>query len=375
MCKKGDVCVCFAGHPQPVCVCDQVEKPCICYEKAGKFPSPICTCKHKPDHSEKPDLWRDKFESIEEEGEQLFKEEEEISEGRNEETSKSGADESQERAITQASKKNEKCMCQVVNKKPHCLCLTGQQCICTTIGCICGVQKTCVCEPSSSQPHLCKSDESKIVCDCKHKPKECLCEGTNYECRCFPKNVCKCENPENCKCFVACDCTEPCICDIIKETPPCICLEKIGDDNFICSCEKDKEKRDDIKKLKKIRAGKDGYRWCRDVDPRHTYFDYAYDRSDKLDNNKDTCHEKITIKGLHGDKKLEDEFLVHGIKAPPFKKTLRKPSIDCCSSVGGKCLKNSMIYNLSDKYVPMSNLAMWIVSAMNFNFYYPFFRN
>ncbi|CAH2076604.1 unnamed protein product, partial [Iphiclides podalirius] len=106
-----------------------------------------------------------------------------------------------------------------------------------------------------------------------------------------------------------------------------------------CTCytnsveEIENQNRGQGKKLKKVRAGKHGYRWCRDVDPRHTYFGYSYGR-----------HERVSYKGEEEKKiKITDTKRKEGLaevtdakkNVPVFEKKLGKLSLDCCSAVGG----------------------------------------
>lgn len=324
-CDKGaKVCVCFpTASPFPTCTCGQVEKPCICYEKSGKFPSPVCTCDHKPKFSEKLNLWSQSTHET-----SLSGEYEQSEAG----TELEGIDE---------NFRNYPCICQKAVKH-HCLCLIGKPCICEAQSCVCGVQKTCVCEPTNKTQaqYICKEDsqDSRLVCECKKEPLQCTCEETGSECKCFAKKDCTCGSPDNCKCFVPCDCKDICVCDNRPTQKPettrlCTCLDKKKAGDSVCTC---RSKYDKLRKLKKDRVGKEGFRWCHDVDPRHTYFDYGYDRRDKL--KAQEVEEKIRILGLHDDMKVEEECPLHGVKAPPpFKKKVRKPSIDCCSSVGGEC--------------------------------------
>ncbi|KAI5635562.1 hypothetical protein NE865_11736 [Phthorimaea operculella] len=335
------VCTCFPGLPRPVCVCaDEVDKPCICQK--GKYPTPVCDCKFKPDFRPKPPSNISSVTSA--------PEAEEMNAFDDYFGSLSGLYPSKKDLEDVIGE--EPCDCQKPPSKEKCLCLKCKQCLCNPDMCICGAQKTCVCVPSSegSEP-VCKSQPSslKIVCECP-VPQECTCEAKGIECKCFPKKVhCTCGDPENCKCRNICDCKEPCICDTRpQKLEECVCLDrdkqlKAG---LVCTCPC---KPKDPNKLKRVRAGKEGYRWCHDVDPYHTFFDYAYGLHDKID-YKQQEQEKFKILGLYDDKK-EDVCPVHGIYLPQFEKRVRKPSLDCCSSVGGITISVETLGELKDKFL------------------------
>ncbi|XP_028037770.1 uncharacterized protein LOC114248666 [Bombyx mandarina] len=302
-CKGSNVCLC---HPdftmQPTCTCDQIDKPCFCH--SDKFPSPKCTCKYKT---------------------QTYSEKTTISEC---------TDEEESQIVTNLSNVEEQCECQKKEPEPRCICRKGEDCTCKEDSCICEIKKVCSCETISSQEEICNSDDNKSICACPIQV-DCTCNEEQDDCKCFPVKDCSCGDPENCKCFVACDCIDPCICDTVpnKEVKElCVCIDKMrANKKPDCSCHSKTEKP---KKLKRVRAGKHGYRWCHDVDPKHTYFDYAYDRHDKII-YKEPSVEKIEILGLHDEKTNEDACSIHGVIAPPYKKKIAKASIDCCSSVGG----------------------------------------
>ncbi|XP_047507524.1 uncharacterized protein LOC125051328 [Pieris napi] len=316
-CKPSNVCVCHPDStPRPVCTCAQVDKPCIC--KPGLFPCPVCTCKHKPHYLS----MENHEEKGEEYGEDLAEEEVKTVEQIPEETEK------------------EPCLCQKPEKvvKPICFCKKGRECICEQDVCICGVQPTCVCEKVEEEEPPCKDDDNKSICSCPVVPL-CTCFAESPEkCKCFPNpQICTCGDPENCKCFKSCECTDPCLCDTAppKEEGICTCPDNktIKAGGLICTCPRKKPVQ---RKLKRTRAGKHGYRWCHDVDPKHTYFDYGYGRHDKI-SYKEEEREKIKILGLH-EEKVDDAAgpcPVHEIKAPAYVKKIRKPSLDCCSAVGG----------------------------------------
>ncbi|KAF9414386.1 hypothetical protein HW555_007700 [Spodoptera exigua] len=340
-----DICVCAPGHPQitckcesasvctcdptgkimPVCTCGQIDKPCICHP--DKYPCPVCQCKHKPrvvpvSKSSQPTLPTiESYETASIEGELSKK------------TSQDSKMESVIEAVNEASVvEEEPCACQKPDPKNSCLCLKGKDCTCLS-SCACGIQSTCLCEPEECQDLPCKEGKNKsISCTCD-APKDCKCspETTSGICKCFPVKICTCKNPENCKCFTTCDCTNPCICDTAPvKSDECVCLSKPEISDLVCTC---RRTDDTAAKIKKLRKGKHGYRWCHEVDPRHTFFNYAYGRHEKL-KTEETINEQFQIKGLH-DKQHTDECPIHGPKLPKFEKKPRKPSLDCCSAVGG----------------------------------------
>lgn len=372
-CEKAIVCAC-CNLPKPLCTCDQVEKPCVCYP--GKFPNPVCDCKLKPKFgflksSESIPSFEGEFFDEQEEyeglegaeqtetkkarkqadkivvrkgeksqhsGEGSEKEREEFVE---ETIVEEGIEESiKEEKLTRKVEEHEKgepCECQKPESKKRCLCLKGKECICSKYECVCGVQKTCVCEPDGSVGVPCRDVSAISICSCNVE-RVCTCEKEGLECKCFPpKGVCTCKNPSNCKCMKVCDCVYPCICDVMDDkVEECICLDKAKQiqKGYICTCPPPDSAPPTV--IKKVRAGKHGYRWCHEVDPKNTFFDYAYDRYDKISTKKQE-EEKFKILGLHDDiKGLEDVCPVHDVKIPRFKKNrVRKPSIDCCSAVGG----------------------------------------
>ncbi|KAJ0175479.1 hypothetical protein K1T71_008638 [Dendrolimus kikuchii] len=318
-CKGSDVCVCHPeGKIQPVCTCDLVAKPCVCYK--GKFPSPICTCAYKPKFN------LENIKSIDE-----------LASEASEQTSTSQAEEN-------VTAEQEPCLCQQSEIK-----VKGEECTCDQVACICGSRKTCVCEPTASTELICKDNDSKSICSCP-TDMPCTCDGDSVECKCFPNPNCTCDNPDNCKCFTICECTDPCICDIQSAKPEeCICLDnrRRGIPGVECACIC---KQEEVKKLKRVRAGKHGYRWCRDVDPKHTYFDYGYNQHDKISYEVQE-REKLKILGLYDGKENEEECAVHAVKAPPYKKKIRKPSLDCCSVVGGISISVETLGEDKDKFL------------------------
>ncbi|KAJ8721427.1 hypothetical protein PYW07_002202 [Mythimna separata] len=113
----------------------------------------------------------------------------------------------------------------------------------------------------------------------------------------------------------------------------CICLQPSGKPDFASTCQCIQEKGQAEKTEKKVRAGKHGYRWCHVVPAEHTYFDYAYGRHDKV-NVEEGKEGKFEIQGLNDKKPDAGVCPVHGV-TPKFEKKPRKPSLDCCSTVGG----------------------------------------
>ncbi|XP_021182355.2 uncharacterized protein LOC110370751 [Helicoverpa armigera] len=320
-CKGSNVCVCDPdGKILPICTCAKVEKPCIC--DPDRSPCPICKCKRKPKFTKEG---KPKYETVEEE-----------SYGAEGEASFVSSEAGAVRKTGETVGAEEPCECQKPPPKELCYCLKGKDCICLA-ECICGIQRTCVCEPEEFEDIPCRADENKSICSCD-APKKCTCaeESIGGVCKCFPVKICTCNNPEHCKCFTTCDCTNPCICDTSPvKLDECVCLKtpKKGISELICTCRCTEQS---MKKIKKVRAGKEGYRWCHEIDPRHTYFDYAYGKHDMpaIEDKKLTT-EKFMIQGLHGSDAKSDECPIHGVKAPPFEKKPRRPSLDCCSAVGG----------------------------------------
>lgn len=323
-CRGDNICVCHPHkkYPMPTCTCVDVEKPCVCL--AGKFPSPVCICKEKPLYVE-PSVCICEDEPV-------------------------------------------PCECQELAPKPDCTCQTGDECNCEY--CLCGMVKACLCKPKpkleikqpakekleGEETDLRKSSgssslvtEIRSVCSCD-KDSLCICEEIENECKCYkPVNLataCICEGPpkEECKCNLICDCPGVCTCEtevaIKKKKEECICLDvaKQLEESRVCICPKKKKKPSKLKRMKT----KDGYRWCHDVDPRHTFFDFGYGRHDKISYEPEK-EEKVKILGYRED---DDDASgtqmntcpVHGkkIRAPAFIKKVRRASLDCCSAVGGK---------------------------------------
>lgn len=319
-CKGDKICVCHPHkkYPMPTCTCEIVDKPCVCL--VGKFPSPVCECREKP-------LYVEPSACICEEDQQP-------------------------------------CECQKIDPKPECTCQKGDDCTCKH--CICGLVKECLCKPKTpgkkkaekleeEEENLPKSSESSFATDVKSfcscgKDSLCICEEPEAECKCFKPvdmaTACICEGlpKDECKCHLVCDCPGVCTCEteevLKKKKEECICLDmaKQLKEGRVCICPKKKPKHS---KLKRMRT-KDGYRWCNDVDPRHTFFDYGYGRHDKISYEPER-QEKFRILGMgeEADDATGSGTMVcplHGtkVKAPPYKKKVRKPSLDCCSAVGGK---------------------------------------
>ncbi|XP_045768199.1 uncharacterized protein LOC123869362 isoform X1 [Maniola jurtina] len=330
-CKPENVCLCYDDKPRPVCVCNEVDKPCIC--QSGKYPCPICVCDGKPNI--KSNIYKDVIET------------EENGEGEN-------VNEEEESVTTTIPK--ESCTCQKLLPKPICYCRKGKECLCKEGECSCGVPPSCICEPTESAQILCKEDDSKTVCVCPVE-KVCTCNAKSPDdCECFPKPVdCTCGYPEDCVCTHKCDCVPPCLCDLLpKKEDVCVCDENRTEiaGGLLCTCP---PKKKEVAKLKRMRAGKHDYRWCPDVDPRHNYFGYAYDKHDKI-SYKEQEKEKLKILGLYSEPiPQEGPCPVHGsqstVKQPEFKKKVRRPSLDCCSAVGGISISVETLGEDKDKFL------------------------
>lgn len=349
-CKGSNVCLCHPGGIQTVCTCDKINKPCLCHPR--KFPSPVCLCKHKPIF-----------------GLQFTKSEEKVGEN----------DDANESIVNEANVQ-QPCECQKPDPVLRCLCRKGKECMCRQDACVCDIQRPCICEPMASNDEICKLESLKSLCSCPIL-QECTYDTQSInDCKCFPNSKnCNCSDTdlENCKCFKICDCTDPCICDtVIKEEKECICLdrEKQAVAGLICSCPNKDEKP---KTIKRVRAGKHGYRWCHDVDSKHTYFDYGYGRHDKI-SHKETKEEKIQILGLHEEIKKVVVCPLHYVQAPPYKKQHRKQSLDCCSALGGMniyilqyCNKKTVKENAQFFFaiqVSVYALKLWVRIKTNFSF-------
>lgn len=313
-CKPSDVCLCHDGKPRPFCICNQVGKPCIC--EPGKYPRPVCACECKPNSGNNP-YYKDVVED------------ENLGEGEIVEKDVS---------ISMIIIPKEPCTCQKLLPGPTCYCLKGKECLCKPGECSCGVPPTCICEPTGSGEIACKDDDSKTVCMCPVE-QVCTCDTKSPDaCECFPKPVeCACDNPEGCTCGTTCDCVPPCMCNLVqKKKDICTCDENRTEiaGSLLCTCP---PKKQEVTKLKRVKAAKHGYRWCPDVDPRHNYFGYSYDKHDKI-SYKEQEKEKLKNLGLYEETtSTEGPCPIHGSQPviPEFKKKVRKPSLDCCSSVGG----------------------------------------
>ncbi|XP_039751403.1 uncharacterized protein LOC120627467 isoform X2 [Pararge aegeria] len=311
-CNSSKVCLCHDGKPRPICDCDQVDKPCICNH--GKYPCPICVCEFKP--REVNNIYKDVIQTEElGEAEMITNEE----------------------YYSTPMTTPKPCTCQEPSPKPVCFCMKGKECLCKGGECSCGVPPSCICEPSESGRIACDDDDSKTVCVCPAE-QVCTCDTNSPDhCKCFPNPIdCTCGEPENCVCNKVCDCIPPCMCNFKqKKKDFCTCDENRTEiaGGLLCTCLPKKEK---VTKLKRVRAGKHGFRWCPDVDPKHNYFGYSYDRHDKI-SFKEQEKEKLKILGLYEEPTQEQEGTcpVHQAIAPEFKKKVRKPSLDCCSGVGG----------------------------------------
>lgn len=305
-CKPRKVCMCHPdGKPRPTCTCGNIDKPCICHP--DKYPFPICVCNNKV---------QSPVSSQELNNQDKILEENEI------------------------TKDTDYCECQKPPPKPICRCKKGKDCLCIEGTCLCDLQSICICDPTEEEV-ACEDNDSKTICSCPIEP-ECKCYGkTPDDCACFPKpKFCPCDNAENCICFATCECKEPCLCDMVKKENICVCEEKNieSEESFV-------EEVVQEKKLKKVRAGKHGYRWCHEVDPKHTFFDFAYNRHKQI-SYKEKEKQQLKILGLYEEPKptVSSSAAIDKDKVPVFKKKIRKPSIDCCSAVGGKLYWNNVVY-------------------------------
>ncbi|CAH2108388.1 unnamed protein product [Euphydryas editha] len=335
-CKPSKVCLCHPdGKPRPRCTCAKIDKPCIC--QPNKFPYPVCVCECKPDNIGNVKRKDQKNNSYENQSEEAGTTGEES--------------ESEKHTAEEVETPKKPCICQKPDPKPICLCIKGKKCICQQDKCICDVQHTCICDPKDAGI-TCNESESKTICSCFIEP-ECKCDANSPdECDCFPKpTFCNCGDPENCTCYTICECKEPCLCDTIPvKQDICTCDENNKDiaSGYICTCP---PKKEEVKILKRKRAGKDGYRWCHDVDPKHNFFGFSYGRHDKI-SYKEQEKEKLKILGLYDESKQTDSVCaIHGIKAPVYKKKVHKPSIDCCSAVGGISISVETLGEDKDKFL------------------------
>ncbi|CAK1600924.1 unnamed protein product [Parnassius mnemosyne] len=301
-CNEAEICMCDPdGKPRVVCTCDEISETCICH--TNKDLALNCNCKHKI----KSVLTSEIHQEIESGRINVL-------ENFNKEKAKLDYD-------------RIPCECQKSEKQVLCQCLKGKNCTCKPDVCVCEQENIlCMCEAINEEVER-DNVNLKPPCNCPN-PEECTCDS-NLEiiCRCFPTNkVCSCENPENCKCFHTCQCLDPCVCDTeVDNYNECTCFTESTEMN---------QKGKGVEKLKKVRAGKHGFRWCHDVNPRHTYFGYGYGRHDKI-NYKEKEKEKIEILGKNKEKIVKKVSDAEHLKTPIYQKKARKLSIDCCSAVGG----------------------------------------
>lgn len=277
-----EVCICHSGEVKTVCTCKE-SKVCLCHP--DNKPRPVCTCDetipcicHHPINVFPVCTCDD----------------------------------------------SDNCKCQIMKPKPKCYCLKGKDCDCLQDSCICGLHDSCTCIPEENEQSCLENVNSNSACSCGNI-RECNCTKSPDSCQCFPNKDCTCEDPDDCKCFHPCECTKPCLCDVQlneKKEKICLCKSFHLDNN------------DGTDKLKKVRVSKEGYRWCHDVDPQHTYFDFAYGRHDKI-SYKEEPEIKVKILGLHDEKSTNNAEETHDANIPQFKKNVTKSSLDCCSAVGG----------------------------------------
>ncbi|XP_059046397.1 uncharacterized protein LOC131841987 [Achroia grisella] len=297
VCSKLDkICICHNGKPQTSCICKGSDV-CVCHPDGHN--QPICVC----DNIDKPCVcYPGKF-------------------------------------------PNSVCICKhkpkyIVDMKS----VTGEEENQTEkqgVGNDVKDEEPCDCQNCQN----CKTEDSKSICSCPILP-ECNCDVKSLgECTCFPKPLCTCGDPGKCKCFVICECIAPCICDTKKVDIECICLDKTEEEaTFTCP-----HKKEISNKIKRVRDGKYGYRWCHDVDPRHTYFDYGYGRHDEI-SYKFQEQEKLKILGLYEENK-EEVSSSHEIRVPAYEKKTRKASVDCCSAVGGISISVEVLGEDKDKFL------------------------
>ncbi|KAL4716404.1 hypothetical protein ACJJTC_006766 [Scirpophaga incertulas] len=322
-CSGSKVCLCHPdGKINVKCTCDMIKKPCICHK--DKYPSPTCICDSKPRNQNISSMSSMNNTEIGYKGMEL---------------------EELEYLTDTAGDAIEPCDCQKISL---CHCVKGKECICKESSCICGVQKSCLCD---SEDLPCINEESKSVCNC-HISIECNCDGKSpTECNCFVERQCSCGNPEQCMCFGEYDDEGTSINPRRIGNNECTCLDK-AKQLITQSDNKDSEKN--TMKLKRMRSGKHGYRWCHEVDPRHTYFNYAYNRHDKI-SSKVCEQEKFKILGLDDEKSKEDNTCpVHDESAttlPTYKKIQRKSLLDCCSAVGGITISVETLGEEKDKFL------------------------
>ncbi|XP_041988404.1 uncharacterized protein LOC121739877 [Aricia agestis] len=350
--SDGSLCKCFVQEfcecgkkPKDKCSCDKLDAICICDEKELKItctckPSLVCLCasdgKIQPkctciaEVDEKSDNEEDKQKVL------------------------------KENIVLKCSCPNiatAECNCntvpeQDVNLKCSCPNIAAAECNCNTVSNQ-DIQLKCSCPNIATGECNCNNIEQDVPlkCSCSNITiEECERSSPPEECTCGDTNDCKCSDTQE-KTSVTHESGDACVCDTPSENTcdcdPCACAE-ISDP---CICDKDiSEAQEKPTKLVRKRAGKHGHRWCHQVDPRHTYFDYAYDRHDKID-YKVPEKEKFKILGLHDEIKSEIKVETEEITVPIFKRKVRKPSLDCCSAVGGISISVEVLGEEKDKFL------------------------
>lgn len=246
------------------------------------------------------------------------------------------------------------CLCHSKEVLPVCTCTESQVCVCHPDNkprptCTCGETSPCVCHLHQTYPYcICAESQSDENITESTPEKTCPCNtaeehvtSTNMDstsaCRCAAETInetsseshtCACGNPKDCKCFHSCQCEKPCICEYIQdktsEHDECKCLD------VKCA-----SKKCESNKLKKVKVSKEGYRWCHDTDPHHTFFDFGYGRHDKIEFDGPVLQDKITILGLHDKEEAKELIAEKADEIPKYRKKKCGPSLDCCSVVGG----------------------------------------
>ncbi|GBP61908.1 Ciliogenesis-associated TTC17-interacting protein [Eumeta japonica] len=227
-------------------------------------------------------------------------------------------------------------LCSCNEDKPKCKCATGQRCVCQFGYCTCDKQEEL--NPSAilvdTAPTTCDENQN-IECSCDVSIT-CICPSPPEKDKNEPESVC--EAPEDCQCHDQCFCKySACDTKPVNQAIDNVC---VSFDRLVGSGLKPESEEIPMtmRKLKRVPVGKEGYRWCYEVDPFHTYFDFGYGMQEKFE-VIESDDEKFAIQGLHDNNKSssceETEHLDENT-LPRFKKEIRKPSIDCCSVVGGK---------------------------------------
>ncbi|XP_011565204.3 uncharacterized protein LOC105394985 isoform X1 [Plutella xylostella] len=320
-------CVCDdTRSPAPVCIC----KPCIC--EGEEDPQPVCHC----GDSESAATVHTKTWTYE------------MNEEASEEENFPEIVEQKASSIKCDCQKPDKCQCMAKGNKDPCTCPDQR--------CICGYLNTCLCGPPKLEHQRMggsgegsRESENESVCSCG-LPPVCKCKGTTDNCKCFDKEPeCTCGNPEDCQCFRTCECDDPCDCDKYaeKECQQCACLDPMKPGDLVCTCPQKKP----TNQLVRVKT-KDGYRWCHRVDPKHTFFDYGYDRFDLI-NKKSETSEKLKILGLYDKKDPTGDGAgeTNDVNVPVYKKEVKKPSMDCCSTVGGMTISVQHLGEDKDKFL------------------------